>query len=181
MTALAFWKAVVEDHSDVLEGVIGLLEEHGIRYCVIGGVGVNAYAEPVVTLDLDIVIAGDDLEHARELLGGHFRLRDFAHRTNVYDPGSKLQVRIQRDPGLAPLVDRAEVRNVMDLRVPVAAADDLVRAKAIAAQDPTRRASKRGKDILDLARLVSVFPDLAELVPDQLRERVTEFVDREDA
>ena len=59
MSALAFWKAVVADRSNFLERIIALLEDNGIRYCVIGGVAVNAYAEPVLTLDLDVVVATD--------------------------------------------------------------------------------------------------------------------------
>lgn len=174
MSALAFWKAVVEDHSNFLESVIGLLEENGIRYCVIGGVGVNAYAEPVVTLDLDIVIAIEDLSKAEALLGERYRLREFERSLNVHDPGSKLQVQIQRDPQLSTIVSRAEVREVMDLRVPVAAADDLLRAKVAAALEPTRRRSKRQKDLADIARLVEVFPALRETLPSAVRERLVE-------
>ena len=36
MQALAFWKAVAMDKSDFLEGLIGLLADHKINYCVIG-------------------------------------------------------------------------------------------------------------------------------------------------
>jgi hypothetical protein len=43
MQALAFWKAVAMDESNFIEGLIGLLAEHKIRYCVIGGQGVNAW------------------------------------------------------------------------------------------------------------------------------------------
>lgn len=52
MSALAFWKAVVQDESNFLERVTSLLRDGGFRYCVIGGVGVNAYAEAVLTEDL---------------------------------------------------------------------------------------------------------------------------------
>ena len=31
-------------------------------YCAIGGLAVNAYVEPVVSLDLDIVVAMEDIE-----------------------------------------------------------------------------------------------------------------------
>ena len=40
MSALAFWKAVVQDESNFLERVTSLLRDGGFRYCVIGGVGV---------------------------------------------------------------------------------------------------------------------------------------------
>ncbi len=51
MQALAFWKAVTLDQANLLERLIDLLDENEIRYCVIGGQGVNAYIEPLVSLD----------------------------------------------------------------------------------------------------------------------------------
>src|SRR6185312_6598996 len=51
------WKAVTKDHANLLESLIQLLNEHKVKYCVIGGQAINAYAEPVVTLDLDLAIA----------------------------------------------------------------------------------------------------------------------------
>lgn len=53
MRALAFWKTVTVDRTDFLDRLIALLTDHGIRYCVVGGQAVNAYAEPVVSLDLN--------------------------------------------------------------------------------------------------------------------------------
>jgi hypothetical protein len=78
MRARAFWRAVTVDHSDVLERVLALLHERGARYCAIGGVAVNAYVEPLVTLDLDLVVAVSDwpavesalLEHDPALRSG---------------------------------------------------------------------------------------------------------------
>jgi len=177
VSSLAFWKAVVEDRSDFLERVIGLLEAAGIRYCVIGGVGVNAYAEPIVTQDLDIVVATDQIEGARALLEQEFRVREFEHSLNVDDPGSKLQVQLQLDAALGDVVGRAETREVMDLRLPVAQPADLMRMKVAAAMEQTRRGSKRAKDILDLARLAMAFPELLESVPREIRGRVEEAMD----
>ena len=57
--ALTFWKTVVADKVDFLDRLIALLTEHDIRYCIIGGTAVNAFVEPLVTLDLDIVVAED--------------------------------------------------------------------------------------------------------------------------
>lgn len=177
MSSLAFWKAVVEDRSDFLERVIGLLEGAGIRYCVIGGVGVNAYADPIVTQDLDIIVATDQIETARRLLEREFQLREFEHSLNVYDPGSKLQVQVQLDADLGDVVGRAETKEVMDLRLPVAQPADLIRMKVAAAMEETRRGSKRAKDILDLARLAMAFPELLDQVPLELRGRVEEAMD----
>ena len=180
MGALAFWKAVVSDRSNFLERMIAMLEDNGIRYCVIGGVGVNAYAEPIVTLDLDVVVAADQLDRVRELAAAAFKTREFPYSFNVYDPDSKLQVQIQLRPEMAPLVDRARVRDVMDLQLPVAAPDDLLRAKIEAAIEPTRRPSKRGKDFIDIARLLTTFPELRPLVPAEIWPRVQEVLDSEE-
>ena len=49
------------DDSDLLRSLVSLLDENSVRYCVIGGQAVNAYAEPLVSLDLDIVVAAEDL------------------------------------------------------------------------------------------------------------------------
>jgi len=61
MQALEFWKTVTVDHANLLESLIGLLHEHKVKYCVIGGQAVNAYAEPVVSPDLDLVIAVEQI------------------------------------------------------------------------------------------------------------------------
>ena len=172
MGALAFWKAVVSDRSNFLERIIAMLEENGIRYCVIGGVGVNAYAEPIVTLDLDVVVAADQLDRVRELAAATFKTREFPYSFNVYDPDSKLQVQVQLRTEPGPLVDRARVQDVMDLQLPVAAPDDLLRAKIEAAIEPTRRPSKRQKDLADIARLVEAFPELRDLLPPEVRDRL---------
>jgi len=57
LQALEFWKKVTADHANLLESLVGLLKERKVRYCVIGGAAVNAYAEPLVSLDLDLVPA----------------------------------------------------------------------------------------------------------------------------
>ena len=172
MGSLAFWKAVVADRSNFLERIFGVLEEQDFRFCVIGGVGINAYVAPVVTEDLDIVLAVEDLPRAMDVLKREFRVEEFEHSVNVYDPGSKLQVQIQKDPVLSEILGRAEVHEVMDFRMPVAAPADLVRLKVAAASDPTRRPSKRQKDLADIARLIEAYPETRELLTDEISERL---------
>src|SRR5205809_31934 len=100
MTALEFWKTVTNDRANLLERLIGLLEEHEIRYCVIGGQAVNAYVEPVVTLDLDIVVAVEQMDLAREILSREFGLKEFQYSLNITVPGSDVRVQIQRNRDL---------------------------------------------------------------------------------
>lgn len=54
--------AVGRGEVDVLQQLLDLLNELKIYYCVIGGLAVNAYVEPVVSLDLDIVVATNDID-----------------------------------------------------------------------------------------------------------------------
>ena len=86
MQALEFWKAVTVDHANLLESLIRLLDEHKAKYCVIGGQAVNAYAEPLVSLDLDLVIAAKDLEQLTPILSAQFVVEEFPHSLNVSTP-----------------------------------------------------------------------------------------------
>ena len=67
MRALQFWKAVTMDRSDFLERLLAALEAAEIKFCVIGGVAVNAYAEPLITLDLDVAVALEDVERTKNV------------------------------------------------------------------------------------------------------------------
>lgn len=83
------------DQSNLLEDLISLLKENVVRFCVIGGQAVNAYVEPLVSLDLDLAIAVDQLAEAESLLQRCFDLKRFPHSLNAGMPGSDLKVQIQ--------------------------------------------------------------------------------------
>src|SRR5262245_41211349 len=104
MRAHAFWKSVTVDRTDFLDRLLALLAQHGIRYCVVGGQAVNAYVEPVVSLDLDLAVAADDMPNAQALLGRAFKVEQFAHSVNISEPGSDLRVQLQTDPRYAKFV-----------------------------------------------------------------------------
>jgi hypothetical protein len=106
MRADTFWKVVVADRADSLDRPLALLAENGIRYCLVGGQAVNAYAEPVVSLDLDIVVAFEEISRAEALLRQAFTVERFAHRLNVSLAGADLRVQIQTDPSTVPLPAR---------------------------------------------------------------------------
>jgi hypothetical protein len=172
MRASTFWKTVTADRTDFLERVISLLPEHGIRYCVIGGQAVNAYAEPLVSLDLDLVIAMDHLPRIESVLRQEFHVEQFPHSLNVSDPGSDLRIQIQTDSRYAAFVDRAVVGDVLGHRLPVACVKDVVQGKVWAVTDAARRPSKRQKDLADIARLLEVYPSLREQVPPEVLSRL---------
>lgn len=171
MQALAFWKAVTVDTTDVLGRLLALLEQSGTRFCAIGGVAVNAYVEPVVTLDLDLVIVSDDLSGIESQLAS-FHVEHFAHSVNISAPGSDLRIQFQTDPRYQAFVDRAERHTVLGVSLPVAAVEDVLQGKLWAVQDLQRRASKRQKDLADIARLIEQYPDLRERVPADVVSRL---------
>ena len=172
MKARTFWKTVVRDHADLLDRFIAFLVERGIRYCVIGGQAVNAYAEPVVSLDLDLVVAADRVDELEEVLGSEFTVRRFPHSLNVSAPYSDLRIRIQTDGRYATFLARAREVEVLGIPLPVAAAEDVLQGQVWAAQDPERRASKRQKDLADIARLVESQPALRDRVPNDVLDRL---------
>jgi len=165
MRARAFWKAVTLDRGEFLDRVVALLREHGIKFCVVGGQAVNAYVEPVVSLDLDLAVAMEQLALAESAFRGAFRLERFEHSLNVSAPDSDLRVQLQTDPRYSDFVERAAEREILGVRLPVAHVEDLLQGKIWAATDPTRRASKRQKDLADIARLLEAYPALRERVP----------------
>ena len=74
MRAQAFWKAVTMDRSDLLEQFVELLRELDIRFCVVGG---QAYVEPLVSLDLDLVVAPIRLSALKPACARDFTSRAF--------------------------------------------------------------------------------------------------------
>jgi hypothetical protein len=172
MQALAYWKAVTTDHAGFLDRVVALLSRSGVRYCVIGGQAVNAYVEPVVSLDLGIAVATEDLHATESLLREHFKVIRFPHSVNVSLADSELRVQLQTDPRYAAFVERASVRDVLGLSLPVAAVEDVLQGKVWAAQDPERRPSKRQKDLADISRLLEAHPGLRGRVPQDVLARL---------
>ena len=161
------------DQTEFLNRTIELLTKHGIRYCVVGGQGVNAYAEPVVSLDLDIVIAVDQLLKAEQLLGQEeFKVERFPHSLNISTAGSDLRIQVQTDPRYEAFLAGATVRDILGVALPVARLEDVLQGKIWAVLDPARRSSKRQKDLADIARLLEAYPHLRQRVPEQVLARL---------
>jgi hypothetical protein len=140
---------------------------------VIGGQGVNAYAEPLVSRDLALVVSVDQLEDVEKLLTENFRVERFPHGLNVSAADSKLRVQIQTDPRYFEFPERSSVMEVLGLQLPVADIKDLLDGKIWAAMDAGRRESKRRKDLLDIGRLIEVHPELRDRVPAGILQRLS--------
>lgn len=172
MYALDFWKTVVRDRVDLLGRILSLFADGNVRFCVIGGQAVNAYAEPLVSLDLDIVVATDQLEAVEDLLKKEFTVEKFEHSLNVSMYGSDLRVQIQTDPRYAEFPLRVEQHNVLGVLLPVASLMDLLQGKIWAVLDHSRRPSKRQKDLADISRLLEAHPHLRGHVPSEVLSKL---------
>jgi hypothetical protein len=163
MKALSFWKTVTLDKSNLLEEVFALLRDHSINFCVIGGQAVNAYVDPLVSLDLDLVVAVDQVDDVRKLMDDRFQTEVFPHSINVSAAGSNLRVQIQTDSRYGDFVDRSSEREVLGLLLPVASLEDVL-------QERVWGASRR--DLLDIARLLESYPALQARVPDAILRKL---------
>jgi hypothetical protein len=61
---------------------------------------------------------------------------------------------------------------VLGFPLPVAAIEDVLQGKIWAALDPDRRASRRQKDLADIARLIETHPNLRGRIPRELLDRL---------
>ena len=68
MTAKDFIKAVANGEADIIQMLLDMIARAEMPYCIIGGLAVNAYADPVVSLDLDIVVVASHLESSAQKL-----------------------------------------------------------------------------------------------------------------
>jgi len=175
MTGKEFVGRLANGKSDIIQAFLDILSRTGSRYCLIGGLAVNAYVEPVVSLDVDIVAAAEKLDAictvAQER---HFKIERFEHSINLTSPGSDLRVQLQSDPRYQGFVERAEKRNVLGYTMSVARLEDVLQGKVWAYLDAGRRKSKRQKDLADILRIVETHPDLEAALPREIRERVGE-------
>lgn len=152
--------------------LIGACDSFG-PYCLIGGLAVNCYVEPVYTLDADIVVIAASLPK----LSGHLQTLGFEIEAHPYSlnarvPGSDLRIQFTTDERYQEFPARSTEAEVLGIRVQVACLEDVTRGKLWAYGDPRRRLSKRKKDELDLIRLAEAFPELKLLYPDELREQL---------
>lgn len=173
MTRKEFINKVTNSHKDFLAEFVGILKDAKMPFCLIGGLAVNAYSEPVVSLDMDVVVVADK---ATELTGrlrrNKYKVTHYPNSINVSSAGSDLRVQIQVDPRYQAFIKRALVKDVMGYRLPVARIEDVFQGKVWAASDTRRRPSKRQKDLSDIQRLIETKPGLADSLPVSLRNRL---------
>ncbi len=142
-------------------------------YCLIGGLAVNCYVDPVYTLDADIVAISAQLRPLLVRLQEQgFKIETHTHSVNMQASESDLRIQFTTDERYQTFLSRSSKREVLGLSVSVACLEDVACGKLLAYRDPQRRLSKRKKDELDLIRLAEAHPELKSLYPKELLEQI---------
>jgi len=173
MTSKTFLNGVTHSQEDIVQLLLSLLEETRSAYCVIGGLAVNAYAEPVVSLDLDVVVVPERIDALCAAASAKgMKVQEFKHSLNLSIPTSDLRVQVQTDARYREFISRAERKKVLGYEMVVASMKDVLRGKLWAYSDEKRRASKRQKDLSDIMRLVETHPELKSEIPPAIAARL---------
>ena len=172
MTAAEVYELTTQGGATDFARVVAVCEAHG-SWCLIGGLAVNTYVEPVYTLDADLVVISAGLLGVAEALRAQgFVVEEHEHSVNAQGPGSTLRIQFTTDPRYQAFLARSVEAVVLDVPVRVACLEDTTQGKLWAYSDPKRRFSKRKKDELDLIRLAEAWPELRAMYPQTLLDLI---------
>jgi len=173
MTAKQFYDWQTSGGTDDVMRLVMVLERADAAWCVIGGVAVNHWAEqPMVTQDVDLVVAATDVERIVPLLEQEgFKAERFEWSIN-FKGSSAVSVQFSTEDFYRDYPSRAVAADVHGILLRVASLEDTLRGKIKAWSQTGRRQSKRIKDLADIARLVEAHPELWDSLPDELKERL---------
>jgi hypothetical protein len=173
MTGKTFMNAVANGKTDILQTFLKILAETRTPYCIIGGLAVNAYVEPLVSLDLDVVVAIDEVQkvcEAAKLRG--LRVKEFEHSVNFTHAKSDLRIQLQTDTRYQVFISRSKTKQILGYKMKVASLEEVLQGKIWAYLDEQRRKSKRQKDLADIMRLVETYPKLLRRVPSGIQREL---------
>ena len=169
MTGKKFLNAVANGKEDILQIFLDILNRTKTAYCIIGGLAVNAYVEPVVSLDLDVVIEAEDIDKVNEeVIKEGFKVSRFEHSVNLTSSKSDLRIQIQMDSRYQEFLSRASSKEVLGYKMNVASLEDILQGKVWAYSDEKRRLSKRQKDLVDIIRIIEAYPAYEHLIPSDI-------------
>jgi hypothetical protein len=170
MTKKQFFNTISNGGDAILRHILDLLRKARADYCVVGGLAVNAYVEPVVSLDLDIVVITDALHTFLTMAEKSFKIKRYPHSINLNAKQSDLRIQVQTDQRYQDFISRAVRKKVLGQQMKVGALEDVFQGKLWAYSDKRRRMSKRQKDLADIYRLVEAYPRLKSRAPKSMRK-----------
>jgi len=179
MTEKQFYDWQTLGGTDDVRRFVDALEKADVVWCAIGGIAVNHWAaEQMVTLDVDFVVAADSIERARSaLVSAGFAAQEFEWSIN-FKGSSKVAIQLTTEDSYRDFASRGVAADVHGILIRVASLEDTLTGKMRAWSDPSRRQSKRLKDLADIARLVEAHPQLWDSLTDDLKAQIDQPSDR---
>ena len=171
MTPKKFYDWQTAGGTDDVMRLVDCLERADLAWCAIGGVAVNHWAaEPMVTQDVDFVVAAESVEHAVGLLEqAGFTSERFQWSIN-FQGHSKVRLQLSTEDFYKDFPSRSVPADIHGILMRVATLEDTLHGKIKAWRDTERRQSKKLKDLGDIARLVENHPHLWNLLDTDLKE-----------
>jgi hypothetical protein len=169
MTGRQFYDWQTAGGADDVMRMVDALERAELHWCAIGGIAVNHWAtEPMVTRDVDFVVAVDEIERAvaaLEQVG--FTAERHPWAVN-FQGHSQVSLQLSTEDFYRGFPSRAVAADVHGILLRVATLDDTLAGIIKAWRTPERRPSKAIKDLGDIARLVEAHPHLEASLPEDV-------------
>jgi hypothetical protein len=155
--------------------LVDTLEQAELPWCMTGDMAVNHWAvEPMVTQDVDLAVAIEEIERAVKVLG-EAGFKSERHPWSINFKGSsQVSIQLSTEDFYRDFPARSVPADVHGILMRVAALQDTLAGKIKAWSDPERRQSKRIKDLGDIARLVERHSHLRAQLPPRLLQRLEE-------
>jgi hypothetical protein len=173
MTKRQFYDWQTAGGADDVMRMVDALERAELLWCAIGGVAVNHWAkEPLVTRDVDFVVASADIDKAvAALSAAGFTVERHAWSVN-FSGKSSVSLQLSTEAFYREFPARAVAADVHGILMRIATLEDTLAGKIAAFADPQRRQSKRFKDLADIARLVEAYPQFWARLPPEIQRQV---------
>ena len=173
MTAKRFYDWQTAGGTNDVMRLVSCLEKADDPWCMIDGIAVNHWAsEPMVTQDVDFVVATDAIEKAIELLEAEgFSSSRFEWSVN-FKGSSKVSMQLSTEDFYQEFASRAVPADVRGILLRVASLHDTLAGKIKAWKASECRQSKRIKDLGDISRLVESHPELWSALPTELQAQI---------
>jgi hypothetical protein len=120
MTATEVFESVTNGGSSDFAVLVQILDGHG-RWCLVGGLAVNCYVEPVFTIDADLVVLLTELSAIQaELIARGFTVEEHPHSVNAQMKDSQLRIQFTIDQRYQGFLADTQTFTVLGERAPVA-------------------------------------------------------------
>ena len=173
MTAKRFYDWQTAGGVDDVMRFVNCLEKSDLEWCVIGGFAVNHWAEePMVTQDVDFVVAANSIDKAVDILQHEGFLSEKFDWSINFKGSSKVSLQLSTEEFYHEFPARSVPADVHGILLRVASLEDTLAGKIAAWRDNRRRQSKRLKDLGDIVRLFEAHPHIFDSLPQDIQFQI---------